>query len=216
MPVEATLRGANANGGFAIAAESVFSVSSDDTKLGLGMLQAQKLHKGLTALENLKLFFKDDKFVDPALSKELVDQDFFVLSTIQRMIAEAKEVREGMKGVSLAQQTSKLKSLVNDLSIKAGRLTDFTLKSGKTQEEQDEEYLLGLLMTHQFSWNIKKQAAATATFVKHSPVIANLYKNHSTDGPLAPQLASLMAVQRSNPVAKLFVQTANAIAEFEP
>merc|ERR550537_386674 len=106
-----------------------------------------------------------------------------------------------MKGVSLAQQTSKLKSLVNDLSIQAGRLTDFTLKSGKTQEEQDEEYLLGLLMTHQFSWNIKKQVAAVATYVKHSPVIAKLYQSHHTDGPLAPQLASLLAVERASPVA---------------
>merc|ERR1719473_1015949 len=132
------------------------------------------------------------------------------------MIQAAKHTQDGIHGASLAQQTSKLKSLVNDLSIKAGQLPDFTLKFGKTQQEQDEQYLLGLLMTHQFTWPMKKQLAAVATFVKHSPVIAKLYRSHNIDSPLAPQLASLMAVEHANPVAKLFVQIAHAISKFNP
>lgn len=214
--VQASLRGAHANSGFAIAAESAVSVSSD-AQGAASTSQAQKVQDGLSALENLKLFFNDkQKFVDPALSKELVDQDYFVWTALGRMIEAAKNTQDRIHGASLAQQTSHLKSLVNDLSEKAGQLPDFTLKSGKSQEEQDEQYLLGLLMTHQFTWPLKKQVAAVATFVKHSPVIAKLYRSHSPGRPLAPQLASLMAVENSSPVAKLFVQIANAIAKFNP
>lgn len=215
IPVEASLRGSYAQGGFAIAAESSLTVSGDAQ--GAGTRQAQKLQDGLKALENVKLFFDDkQKFIDPALSKELVDQDYFVWTALGRMIGSAKSAQDSMRRESLAQQTSKLKSLTNDLSLKAGQLPDFTLKDGKTQSEQDEEFLLGLLMTHQFDWSIKKQVAAVATYVKHSKVAAQLYRTHHTDGPLAPQLASLLAVERNSPVAKLFVQIANAIAKFHP
>jgi hypothetical protein len=211
--VQASLRGAHASSGFAIAAESVVSLHGE----GQATKQAAKLQDGLAALENLKFFFNDNqKFVDPALSKELVGQDYFVWTALNRMIEVAKSTQDGIHGASLVQQTNKLKTLVNDLSTKAGQLPDFTLKYGKTQQDQDEQYLLGLLMTHQFTWPIKKQVSAVATFVKHSPVIAKLYRSHSTDRPLAPQLASLMAEEKASPVAKLFVQIANAIAKFNP
>merc|ERR1719355_131969 len=124
------------------------------------------------------------------------------------MMSQAKKVQSEMKGKSKAEKQKLMDSLENSLNSKAHVLSNVTKKVAQKQQSQDEEYLLGLLMSKK-DWTLKQQLNATHTFIADSPVIAELYKHHDDKKPLGAQLAALMdAEPKKSTAAKLFLQLA--------
>merc|ERR1719375_2065623 len=83
-------------------------------------------------------------------------------------------------------------SLEGELNKKASVLSNVNADVSKKQQEQDEEYVLGLLNLHRNDWSVEQQLNATKTFMHNSPVLQDFYKNHDAKKPLVPQLAALM------------------------
>merc|ERR1740121_208423 len=101
-----------------------------------------------------------------------------------------------MKGKDNASKEDLMADLEKKLDGKAGRIMNITQAASKKQQDQDEEYLLGLLNMHR-EWSMDQQLNATATFMKYSPVIEQLYNHHDANSSLAPQLAALMDAENS-------------------
>eukprot|EP00928_Gymnodinium_smaydae_P009160 TRINITY_DN13392_c0_g1_i1.p1 TRINITY_DN13392_c0_g1~~TRINITY_DN13392_c0_g1_i1.p1 ORF type:complete len:144 (-),score=38.46 TRINITY_DN13392_c0_g1_i1:76-507(-) len=115
------------------------------------------------------------------------------------MIGSVQQISKSMEGKKTAAEREELmSSLEGELNKKATVLSNVTADVSKKQQQQDEEYMLGLLIMHQKDWSLEKQLNATATFMHTSPVLRSLYRHHNAVGPLAPQLAALMDAE-SNP-----------------
>jgi hypothetical protein len=160
------------------------------------------LGKGLATIHNLQsLFLKDkaavlkdgaEKFANGALSEELSNKDSQVWSTIETMIGATKDAMTAVKGKSKAEREKIMESLESELNGKAEVLTNVNNDVTKKQQQQDEEYVLGLLLMHQKDWSMDEQLNATEKFMHSSPILQNLYEHHDATKPLAPQLAALM------------------------
>merc|ERR1719272_1596760 len=96
-----------------------------------------------------------------------------------------------------------MKSLEGKLDEKAQVLSNVNDNVSKKQEEQDEEYLLGLLLLHKDNWSMEKQLNATETFMHNSPILKNLFAHHDATKPLAPQLAVMLDAKPKDSVAKV-------------
>jgi len=178
--------------------------------------QMAHLEAGLTVIQKLKSVFasaqQDDasKFANGAMSEELSSKDSAIWGAIDTMMSAAKKVSSEMKGKSKADKEKLMDSLEKQLSSKASVLSTVTKSVSKKQQSRDEEYLLGLLMSHK-NWSMERQLNATHTFIEDSPIILKLYKNH-TNSSLAPQLAAMMdAKPKSSTAAKLFLQLADSL-----
>eukprot|EP00929_Paragymnodinium_shiwhaense_P114373 TRINITY_DN8273_c0_g1_i1.p1 TRINITY_DN8273_c0_g1~~TRINITY_DN8273_c0_g1_i1.p1 ORF type:complete len:245 (-),score=115.61 TRINITY_DN8273_c0_g1_i1:61-795(-) len=182
----------------------------------------QSLETGLASIKNLRsLFVKKEssgshaaaeKFADGALTTELSKSDSAVWSTIENMLGSVEKVSSEMKGKGKADQQKLMDSLESELDSKAVDLQKVTNATSVQQQTQDEQYLLGLLNMHQKDWTMAQQLNATATFMKGSPVIQKLYKQHNASKPLAQQLAALMddeAKAAKGAAAKMFIQLAS-------
>jgi len=197
------------------------------TPIGNASAEVQMAHleAGLQVIQNLKSVFasaqKDDasKFANGALSEELSNQDSSIWGAIDTMMSQAKKVSAELKGKSKSEKEKLMDSLEKQLSSKATVLGSVTHNVQKKQQSQDEEYLLGVLMSHQ-KWSMEKQLNATHTFIEDSPIILKLYKHHDNNTALAPQLAALMDAEHANATkltpksstaAKLFLQLADSM-----
>jgi len=177
--------------------------------------QLQHLEAGLNVIQKLKSVFASaqqdsaSRFANGAMSGELSDQNSAIWSAIDSMMTQAKKVSAEMKGKSASDKQKLMDSLENSLNSKAHVLSSVTHHVEKKQQSQDEEYLLGLLMSHK-DWSMKNQLNATHTFIADSPVIAELYKHHDDKTPLAAQLAAMMDSEHTT-AAKLFLQLADSL-----
>jgi len=195
------------------------------------------LSKGLKTIHNLRAIFKKDrtdgphrgaeKFANGAMSEELSDQNSQVWSTIESMLGTVQQVTGSMKGKSKSEQKKIMDSLEGQLDKKANVLSTVTDNVSKKQQEQDEQYLLGLLLLHRNNWSMEKQLNATETFMRNSPVLRDLFKHHDATKPLADQLAARMDAEPANKASKvaakkqavakkataLFIQLANTIMD---
>lgn len=179
--------------------------------------QLSHLEAGLNVIQKLKTVFASaqqdsaSKFANGAMSSELSDQNSAIWGAIDNMMSQAKKVQSEMKGKSKAEKQKLMDSLENSLNSKAHVLSNVTKKVAQKQQSQDEEYLLGLLMSKK-DWTLKQQLNATHTFIADSPVIAELYKHHDDKKPLGAQLAALMdAEPKKSTAAKLFLQLADSL-----
>jgi hypothetical protein len=205
---------------------------ANTTKLVAASAEVQMAHleAGLNVIEKLKSVFasaqKDDasKFANGAMSDELSNKDSAIWGAIDTMMSQAKKVSSEMKGKSKADKEKLMDGLEKQLSSKATVLSSVTGNVQKKQQSQDEEYLLGLLMSHK-DWSMQRQLNATHTFVSDSPVIMKLYKDHANSS-LAPQLAAMMDAEsknasksgaapkllaKSSTAAKLFLQLTDSL-----
>lgn len=193
--------------------------------------QLAHLEAGLNVIQKLKTVFASaqqdsaSRFANGAMSDELSDQNSAIWGAIDNMMSQAKKVQSEMKGKSKAEKQKLMDSLETSLNSKAHVLSKVTKKVAVKQQSQDEEYLLGLLMSHK-DWSMKSQLNATHTFIEDSPVIAELYKHHDDKKPLAAQLAVMMDAEHANATknatapkltpksstaAKLFLQLADSL-----
>jgi len=193
--------------------------------------QLAHLESGLNVIQKLKSVFASaqqdsaSRFANGAMSDELSDQNSAIWGAIDSMMTQAKKVSAEMKGKSKADKEKLMDSLETSLNSKAHVLSGVTHHVEKKQQNQDEEYLLGLLMSHT-DWSMQNQLNATHTFMQDSPVIAELYKHHDEKKPLAGQLAAMMDAEHANAAkngtaskitpksstaAKLFLQLANSL-----
>jgi len=174
----------------------------------------ETLGKSLTTMHKLKaLFTKDrsaesshdgaEKFTNGALSEELSKKDSQVWSAIETMLGATQDAMKQIKGKSKAERETVMKSLEDNLDKKAKDLANVTDDVSKKQQQQDEEYLLGLLIMHQKDWTMDKQLNATQEFMHNSSVLQDLYKHHDASKPLAPQLAAMMDVKDKAGVEKV-------------
>jgi len=171
------------------------------------------LSKGLDTIHNLKaLFAKDhttergaEKFANGALSEELSNKDSQVWSTIENMIGATQDAMKAVKGKSKSEREQVMASLENKLDEKAGVLSNVNNDVSKKQEQQDEEYVLGLLLLHKDNWSMEKQLNATETFMHGSPILEKLFAHHDANKPLAPQLAAMLDSKPKEVVAKVAV-----------
>lgn len=177
----------------------------------------QALGQGLQTIHNLRnLFTKNkadspmdgaEKFANGALSEELSKKDSQVWSTIETMIGATQDAMKSIKGKSKTEQEQVMKSLEDKLDGKAQALSNVTDDVNKKQMQQDEEYLLGLLLLHQNDWSMAKQLNATEKFMHNSPIMQKLFKEHDASKPLAPQLAAMMDKNNKAGVAKVEEKT---------
>mmetsp|Transcript_74545 Transcript_74545/g.187747 ORF Transcript_74545/g.187747 Transcript_74545/m.187747 type:complete len:247 (+) Transcript_74545:48-788(+) len=163
----------------------------------------KKLQFGLETLKNLRTQFSDkvdnddgSKFAYGALSEELGKKDSGIWSTLTDMLSTTAEAMKQMNGKDKNGQENLMADLEKKLDNKAGRIMNLTQAASKKQQDQDEEYLLGLLNMHR-EWSLDQQLNATATFMKYSPVIEQLYRHHDAHSPLATQLATLMDAEHA-------------------
>jgi hypothetical protein len=159
------------------------------------------LGKGLATIHKLQsLFAKDkttladgaEKFANGALSEELSNKDSQVWSTIETMIGETQSAMTSIQGKSKTDREKIMASLEDKLNSKAEVLTNVSNDVTKKQQQQDEEYVLGLLLMHQKDWSMDQQLNATEKFMNGSPLLRDLFEHHDAAKPLAPQLADLM------------------------
>merc|ERR1719284_2269900 len=108
------------------------------------------------------------------------------------MIGATKDAMTAVKGKGKAEREKIMESLEGELNKKAEVLTNVNNDVTKKQQQQDEEYVLGLLLMHQKDWSMDEQLNATEKFMHSSPILQNLYEHHDATKPLAPQLAALM------------------------
>jgi len=120
---------------------------------------------------------------------------------------------KAVKGKSKSERKELMKSLENKLDKKAADLSVVTDDVNKKQQQQDEEYVLGLLILHQNNWSVEKQLEATQKFMRNSPILKELIKNHDASKPLAPQLAAMMDKSNKAGVAKVQENAAKVAAE---
>jgi hypothetical protein len=158
-----------------------------------------QLTNGLKAMTNLQDMFRKqqpsigaEKFANGAMSEELSNKDSQVWTAIGSMLKTVQAASQTMKGKSKADREKMMQSLESDLNSKAGVLSTVTADVSKKQQQQDEEYVLGLLIMHRDNWSMEKQLNATETFMHNSPVLQQLYNHHDASKPLASQLAALM------------------------
>merc|ERR1719313_2160887 len=165
--------------------------------------QLAHLEAGLNVIQKLKSVFASaqqdsaSRFANGAMSDEMSNQNSAIWSAIDSMMAQAKKVSTELKGKSKAEKEKLMDSLENSLNSKAHVLSGVTKNVEKKQQVQDEEYVLGLLMSHK-DWSMKEQLNATHTFIDDSSVIAELYKHHDDTKPLAGQLAAMMDSKHVN------------------
>jgi len=133
-----------------------------------------------------------EKFANGALSEELSNKDSQVWSTIDTMIGATQDAMKSMKGKNKAEREQVMTSLEGALNKKATVLSNVNDDVSKKQQEQDEEYLLGLLNMHAKDWSVEKQLNATQEFMHNSPVLQAFFKHHDASKPLVPQLAAMM------------------------
>lgn len=173
----------------------------------------EALGKGLQTIHNLRSLFANqkadssnsgaEKFANGALSEELSNKDSQVWSTIENMLGETKNAMTELKGKSKSDREKVMQSLESKLDMKAKVLSTVTDSVSKKQEEQDEEYLLGLLNLHRNDWSIEKQLNATQTFMHNSPLLRDFYQHHDASKPLVPQLAAMMDAKAKASTSKV-------------
>jgi len=169
----------------------------------------EALNKGLKTIHNLRALFSKDKkeergaekFANGALSEELSNKDSQVWSTIENMLGATQDAMKSVQGKSKTEREQVMKSLEGELDKKATVLSKVNDDVSKKQEQQDEEYLLGLLLLHKDNWSMEKQLNATKTFMHNSPILKNLFEHHDTSKPLAPQLAAMLDAKPKQVVA---------------
>jgi len=132
------------------------------------------------------------QFANGALSEELARPDSKIWSTIEAMVGSTQKVMKQMKGKSKVQQQQLMDSLEHDLDDKAVAMKNVTASTWEKQKQQDEEYLLGLLLLHAKDWSYARQLNATHSLMKGSPIIEELFLHHDNTTGLAPQLAAMM------------------------
>lgn len=229
----ADIKAANTTKASATNATKALIVKKAATNISSLSEEAQLAHleAGLNVIQKLKSVFASaqqdsaSRFANGAMSDEMSNQNSAIWSAIDSMMAQAKTVSSQLKGKSKAEKEKLMDSLENSLNSKARVLSGVTKHVEKKQQSQDEEYLLGLLMSHK-DWSMKQQLNATHTFIADSPVIAELYNHHDDKQPLSAQLASLMDTEHANATkngtaskltpksstaAKLFLQLANSL-----
>jgi hypothetical protein len=168
------------------------------------------LQKSLESIRKLRTVFAKEsaepihgaeKFAVGAMSAELASPDSAVWSTIESMLGSVETADKKMKGMHKEEQQTMMASLESELDSKAGSLTRVTQDVSAKQQQQNEEYLLGLLMMHEHDWSMQRQLNATATFMGGSLVVKDVFEHHNASVPLARQLAAKMdaaARQRRN------------------
>jgi hypothetical protein len=208
------------------SAKKAVNISALSEEAQLAHLQA-----GLNVIQKLKSVFASaqqdsaSKFANGAMSDEMSNQNSAIWGAIDSMMSQAKKVSSELKGKSKAEKEKLMDSLENSLNSKAHVLSGVTQNVEKKQQGQDEEYVLGLLMSHK-DWSLKEQLNATHSFIADSPVIAELYKHHDDKKPLSAQLAIMMDAEHANATkngtaskispksstaAKMFLQLANSL-----
>lgn len=178
----------------------------------------EDMGKALNTIHNLRALFSKDKADSPkdgsekfaigALSEELSNKDSQVWSSIDTMIGATQDAMKSIKGKSKSERRQVMKSLEDKLDSHAKVLSSVNDGVSKKQMQQDEEYLLGLLLLHQNDWSMETQLNATKEFMHNSPVMQKLYEHHDSSKPLAPQLAAMMDVKNKEGVAKVEENTA--------
>lgn len=172
----------------------------------------EALGNGLKIINNLRAVFtkKEDKlqdgaekFANGAMSEELSNKDSQVWSTIETMIAATQKAKAEMKGKSKEDREKAMKSLEADLDKKATVLSNVNNDVSKKQRQQDEEYVLGLLLLHKDNWSMDKQLDALQKFMHNSPVMQDLFKHHDSSKPLAGQLAVMLDAQPKDGAVKV-------------
>jgi len=178
--------------------------------------QISHLQAGLNVIQKLKSVFASaqqdsaSKFANGAMSEEMGDSNSAIWGAIDTMMNQAQKVQSEMKGKSKAEKEKLMDSLETELNSKARVLSGVTKTVEKKQQSRDEEYLLGVLMSHK-DWNMTQQLNATHTFMADSPLIEKLYKHHDDKQPLASQLAALMDAPKSSTAAKMFLQLTDSL-----
>lgn len=132
-----------------------------------------------------------------ALSEELSRPDSKVWSTLEAMVDSTEQALQLVKREGKEGRQKLMTDLERDLNVKAVEMQRVAQQVNQKQMQQNEEYLLGLLLLHRNDWSIKQQLNATESFVMGSPAIAYFYKHRDLDRPLAPQLAAAIERQDS-------------------
>jgi len=192
--------------------EEVVKKQSKPTRPQTEAEKLESLSKGLQSIHNLRAMFKSskensphrdaEKFANGAMSEELSNQDSQVWSTIETMLGAVQQATKSMQGKKKSEQDQLMASLESQLNKKAGVLSHVTDSVEKKQKQQDEEYLLGLLIMHQKDWSMEQQLNATKTFMHDSVVLRDLYDHHDAGKPLAPQLAAMMDAETTEKPSK--------------
>lgn len=182
--------------------------------------QIDKVSKGLGMLAKLKgLFAKDQgasEMAEGAMTAELSKKDSTVWATIMDMVKTTQEVGSKLKNskLSKAEKDALMKSVEDKLNAKADSLGGFTQQVDKTDERHSEEYLLGLLMQHQGTWNSTKQLDVLKGFSKALPIARELLeRQEEAKKPLAVQLGDLMDKEKAKKASKVFLQLASSLHE---
>eukprot|EP00448_Togula_jolla_P007781 CAMPEP_0170613806 /NCGR_PEP_ID=MMETSP0224-20130122/24467_1 /TAXON_ID=285029 /ORGANISM="Togula jolla, Strain CCCM 725" /LENGTH=221 /DNA_ID=CAMNT_0010939429 /DNA_START=34 /DNA_END=699 /DNA_ORIENTATION=+ len=176
----------------------------------------QRLQQGLASIQHLRSVFANSasegasKFATGALSDELSRKDSRVWDVINNMIASTSKAAGQLKQSGGEEKTKVMASLENELNEKAEQLAGVTDTVHKTQQMEDEEYLLGLLNMHR-NFSMAWQLNATETLAHGSPVVEELLKHHDSERPLADQLAKLMDSRAEHQAVKLFLQLASSL-----
>jgi len=187
------------------------NTSSNHTKVVKTEVQSlEKLQDGLAMMKKLKSVFVNEKphqddgsqFANGALSEELAHPDSKIWSTIESMVGSTEKVVKQMKGKSKAEQKNLMDSLEHELDDKAVIMKNVTESTGVKQKQQNEEYLLGLLLLHAKDWSYERQLNATQNLMNGSPIIQEMYLHHVNNTGLATQLAALMDKAHSKTAVK--------------
>jgi hypothetical protein len=156
------------------------------------------------------------QIAEGAMTTELHKQDSKFWGSIQQMLKETTGAMSKMTNATASGRKNILHDLESSINASADTLKNVTENAGKKQEEQSDEYLVGLLNQHQNEWSMEKQLTVTKQF-SSSPTAQELLKHHNVKEPLAAQLARLMDSARSsskskaNKAAKLFLQLEDVI-----
>jgi len=160
------------------------------------------------------------QIAEGAMTTELHKQNGQFWASIQQMLNETTGAMAKMTNATASGRKNILHDLESSINASADTLKDVTVNAGKKQEEQSDEYLVGLLNQHRNEWSMEKQLNVTKQF-SSSPTAQELLKHHNMKEPFAAQLARLMDSTRSaskskvSKAAKLFLQLEDVIHDMQ-
>jgi len=192
------------------------------------MEQLANFKKGLEIMKNLEADFTAgqdasgdakgmQQMAEGSMTTELHKKDSKVWATIQQMLKETTGAMSKMTNSTASGKKNIMHDLESSINASADTLKGVTEKAGKQQEEQSDEYLVGLLNQHRNDWSMEKQLNVTKKFSSNSPTAQELLKHHNMKEPFAAQLARLMdsaqsaSKSKANKAAKLFLQLEDVI-----
>merc|ERR1719510_85194 len=161
------------------------------------------------------------QLAEGAMTTELHKKDSKFWGSIQQMLKETTGAMSKMTNATASGRKNILHDLESSINASADTLKNVTENAGKKQEQQSDEYLVGLLNQHRNEWSMEKQLNVTKKFSSNSPAAQELLKHHNTKEPLAAQLARLMdsapssSKSKVKKAAKLFLQLEDMIQSMQ-